>query len=66
MSNENEIAIRVNPNIQQRDNLFYATLEHYMEKNPRQQDWKQVPGFVVGSSEPEVFLNFFNLSLFNL
>jgi len=37
-----------------------------MEKNPRQQDWKQVPGFVVGSSEPEVFLNFFNLSLFNL
>jgi len=54
MANENEIVVRLNPNILTHAHLFYATLEYYMEKNDKQKDWKEVPGFVVGQSEEEV------------
>jgi hypothetical protein len=54
MANENEIVVRLNPNIMKHEHLFYATLEYYMENNDRQKDWKEVPGFVVGASEEEV------------
>ncbi len=54
MSNENEIVVRVNPNLRQSGQQVFATLEYYMENNPRQKEWREVPGWVVGSSEEEV------------
>ena len=54
MSNENEIVVRVNPNLRQSGQQYFATLEYYMENNPRQKDWREVPGWVGGSSEEEV------------
>lgn len=54
MTNENEIVVRVNPNLRVSGQQFFATLEYYMENNPKQQDWRQVPGWVAGTSEEEV------------
>lgn len=54
MTNENEIVVRVNPNLRQSGEQFFATLEYYMENNPRQQDWREVPGWVPGASPEEV------------
>jgi hypothetical protein len=54
MVNENEIVVRLNPNMMTHQHLFYATLEYYMENNDKQKDWKEVPGFVVGHSKEEV------------
>lgn len=57
MTNENEIGVRVNPNIQQNGDKYYAMLEYYMENNPKQTEWRQIPGYVVGNDEAEVLSN---------
>jgi hypothetical protein len=54
MSNENEIVVRVNPSLRSDGGQFFATLEYYMENNPRQQEWREVPGWVPGVTEEEV------------
>lgn len=35
----------------------WPVLEYYMENNPRQTEWRKVPGFVTGTDKDEAMVN---------
>ena len=53
MSNPNAIEVKAKFGASEDNGVSWAKLEYYMEANPRQKEWRKVPGVVAAASKDE-------------
>lgn len=53
MTNPNAIEVKAKWGANETKSIPCARLEYYMENNPRQKEWRLVPGYIVGADKDD-------------